>query len=121
MSKLVAGREMDALVAKHVFNLELTPNGCSCGYIKNEPAIKGCQRIPNYSTSIADAWLVVEKLIENGWIYYRVTGYVKDSIAYHTCLFEGAGQEQPMFRSEGDTAPHAICLAALKACGVSDE
>lgn len=60
----------------------------------------------NYSTSIADAWLIVEKfkLLRDYLLYEHEEGWIiQDHSERKYC--------------EGDTAPHAICLAALKAHG----
>jgi hypothetical protein len=66
--------------------------------------------IPSFSTQIADAWLVVEKLkqlrpdvglYDHGWV----------------CTFYG----DLVCSADADTAPLAICLSALKAVGVENE
>lgn len=108
-----AGREMDALVAEKVMGWEK---------VHNNPVVWGdswygidgdaLMRLPHYSTDIAAAWQVVEKVIagdeyeigfENGQHYAKL-GSAKGGYAW-------AGQ------ATGTTAPHAICLAALKAVG----
>lgn len=62
------------------------------------------------STSIADAWLVVEKLRRDGWRIQIMVGYPdKDD-----CLL---ANNHRTISGQGDTAPEAICLAALKAVG----
>lgn len=64
--------------------------------------------VPRYSTSIADAWLVVEKMREMGW------GFVFNSVgARGARAFFTKGDR--FFAEDGDTAPLAICLASLQA------
>ena len=101
-----ASRELDALIHKEIFEheIEMCPihhsHSC-CG-----------RNLPHYSTQIADAWLVVEKLQFEftetvvGWHeiqkwYCALDGHLHDLDKEH-CAY-------------ADTAPLAICLAALKA------
>lgn len=94
ISSLPASRELDALVAEHVMHQPIDKFALAQGVLYN---------IPPYSTSIAAAWEVVEKLAvvgsavlkkENGWI----------------CVL---GLET----ADANTAPLAICRAALKVVG----
>ena len=141
-----AGRELDALVAEKVMGLVLT---CpvdprfdhSVGTNKDGSSAKrnfcrwpdGREHwIPFFSTDIADAWQVVEKLAGDGdehpaciqkglpafgdhatpfEVYKNYAGYPG-----WTCYF--ADYE---VCAHADTAPLAICKAALKACGVEVE
>lgn len=72
--------------------------------------------LPHYSTNIAAAWEVVEKL--------QVTHYVNVNI--HTPFFDGElhwcyfelhkhTDTHPLWSASGNTTPLAICRAALKA------
>lgn len=68
--------------------------------------------IPNFSTKIGDAWILVEKLMSEGFGFSvgggRVIGVLK-----WACIF--VGPEGQHISAESDaSAPHAICLAALK-------
>jgi hypothetical protein len=66
---------------------------------------------PNYSTDIAAAWLVVEKL-RGAWdISSGATSWVA-----HLSVSEGPWSDRHA-AAEAEAAPHAICLAALKAIG----
>lgn len=148
-----AGRELDALVAEKVMGLPITDFtktarqpyyswGGKYNNIhyapNNEPYVvtgvekAGCphvRRIDDYSTSISDAWQVVEKLVKEGdehpvnlhkglpafgdhatpfEVYKNYAGYPGWTCYFHdyeVCV-------------HADTAPLAICLAALKAVGV---
>lgn len=66
-------------------------------------------RIPNYSTDIAAAWTVMERLCELGFIY---------AISPHTVSLKQFGTDDGWEKTEGVDVPHAICLAALKDVGV---
>jgi len=86
-------------------------------------------RTPHYSTSIADAWLVVEKLRAEGGEFgmvshsedvvfpERVTTWTANSYnpdrasVCDACDHRDSGSVS----ASADTAPHAICLAALDA------
>ncbi|MHC4715325.1 MAG: BC1872 family protein [Planctomycetota bacterium] len=69
------------------------------------------------STSIADAWVVVEMLDGGG--PYKTYGwdiYSKNrDHPWRAAVYEGVVVIADAF---ADTAPHAICLAALEAVGV---
>lgn len=66
-------------------------------------------RVPKYSTDIASAWLVVEKLVAAGW-------EVVIEEAWAVSLSRRRG---PSFVGFGDTAQLAICKAALLAVPAS--
>ena len=90
-------RAIDALIAEHVFEIIMPPNS---------------EYIRNYSTSIADAWLVVEKMgciatSENTWDLFNI---IKTP--------EGFDASFGHFSVEVEDAPLAICLAALKSLGL---
>ena len=109
------GRELDALVAEKVMGLrfvwrsQLTDHyGYNAG-VWTIPTKWGTMDLteepPRYSTDIAAAWEVVEKMREDGFLValYRSAG------AWIADTNPGYGKS--------DTAPHAICLAALRAVG----
>jgi hypothetical protein len=101
IENMQAGREMDALVAENIFKLD-----AACW-------IHGCEitahRIPEYSTDIAAAWLVVEKLRQQG---FRIMVSTDDELEWGA-YFED--RRHSSGSSEHDSAPLAICRAALKA------
>lgn len=83
-------------------------------------------QVPYYSTSISDAWQVVEKLriaiipleggrwaamqdeVEGGWYERRLPASYDDP-------------SEPQYWEVADTAPLVICLAALKAVGWKED
>jgi hypothetical protein len=102
-----AGRELDALIAEKVMGYDdilmpdcygRPPDMVHVEHYRHE--------IPHYSTQIADAWLVVEKL---SFEFYMERRPQED----YWVLFTDAEDEWHV--GEADTAPLAICLAALKA------
>ena len=113
MTTLNNTRKIDALVAEHVMGLELRDGLVD---MSEELNSKGCWREPKcYSTDIASAWEVIEKLkdsldlVEIFW-----------DIDCWCCNLWKDGEE--IIRSHAhETAPLAICLAALKAKGVRIE
>ena len=78
----------------------------SCGW--RGPAIEAC---PAYSTDIGAAWSVVEKMEENGFFFHLDTG----CHAGNVCTFFIAPNMDDICEGVADTAPMAICLAALEA------
>lgn len=115
VDEMPAGREMDALIAEKVMGYTLSglslpaypkyklfdiESGEFSGYVKE---------VPHYSTDIAAAWEVVEKMKN----YLFVCGRTDDGIweAYFFPVNSGIGK---LSEAHGDTAPSAICRAALK-------
>lgn len=103
-----AGRELDAAVAERVMGLQLQT------VAKNHPFLAdGTPLIahpPAYSTEIAAAWRVLDRLTSRA---YTATVFVY--LIGVTCRIECAGEV--ITQANAATAPHAICLAALKAVG----
>lgn len=72
---------------------------------------------PNYSTDISAAWKVVDKVRNKSIAFSIVTLWDQPTGKYlWLAKFEWWGTERFEFSAQ-DTAPHAICLAALKAVG----
>ena len=63
----------------------------------------------SFPTDIAAAWLVVEKMHEDGW-YFEINRTKRGSLAYYV-YFGGTGYADVL-------APLAICIASLIAYGV---
>lgn len=111
------GKELDAFIAEKIFHMDMTvivhhprPMSLDPGSVNYvDPWIKRPE-IDNYSTDIAAAWSVAELLMRTG---FRL-------IIQNECLpkeesFLAAFGEHV---AKGQSAPHAICLAAMKAVGV---
>jgi len=104
MEEMKPGRELDALVAEKVMGWAPEYPGGWLHPPRNHPNRKkyldhdGCSVLQPYSTDIAAAWEVVEK------------------IEYNLELIEDEEWIASFFgvRAFGKSAPHAICLAALK-------
>jgi ABA sandwich protein len=115
IENMQAGREMDLLIIKAVFGLETQecmvgghPRGCT-----------GNVSYPKYSTDIAAAWLVVEKMRD-----FTPVGDVHierwdNRWAVSTCFDSSSGGWDGF--TYGDTAPLAICRAALLAVSRDNE
>lgn len=114
-----AGRALDAIVAERVMGVKEAPFGVcpTCGYGGGY----GFKEFPEYSTDIAAAWEVVEKLSRRNFSMHNDTGCSgcepTEGVGW-MALFHIEGG--PMAYTVADTAPLAICLAALKAVDVSE-
>ena len=95
---LPAGRELDALVAE---KLDL-PRLLIRPFAEQHP--------PQYSTSWDAMRLVVERLVALGW-----TVTVRAMEGNATCWLVDRQPGRSTVYEHGDTAPHAVALAALKA------
>jgi hypothetical protein len=105
------GLELDILVAEKVMGFRDTDAG----------QYFSASAVPPYSTDIAAAWQVVEKLaLQNIRIELMPTmaGYAVDFIKYDPTQEFTPWTEISNSYVEAEQAPHAICLAALKAVGV---
>ena len=106
------GRELDIQVAEHVMGL-----GVLAAIEREESHPKGgWVPIRNYSTNIASAWRVVEKL---GQYRLELFGpYDEDPTWVAKFRQFGYRSFQDMaWDGCANTAPHAICLAALAIMG----
>ena len=85
----------------------------------------GCPRhalyaVPWYSTGIVDAWKVAEKQRPEFYLSLELhLDHVNACFCPHGEVFRSDGTH--MYQGEADTAPHAICLAVLRAVGYSLE
>jgi len=112
--ELKVGREMDALVAEKVMGwergdwLKKWPDGSKQEYfdVWIIPELAPLHNTPLFSTSIAAAWQVVEKLVRSPDTLRLIISELGVTAVF-THNKQAIG--------EGDTAPEAICLAALKA------
>ncbi len=121
------GRELDALIAERVMGfirIDITINDEQKPLVTKEWLDEWdgelsdaywwgrdiYQSVPHYSTQIADAWLVVEKLRSES-IAMVVSTY--GAREYSSCHFLYKGVCSETYWAA--TAPLAICLAALKA------
>lgn len=119
-----AGRELDALIAEKVMGLTRHDESYvteSIGKVLRFVWRDGCgdcvysgdMFLPHYSTNIADAWGVVERLVStpgpNGDHHSVRVDYSGDAVVV---IDEN---EDWQVSAIAETAPLAICLAALKA------
>ncbi len=131
-----AGRELDALIAEKVMGWENNKDGPTYYghrheqiWAMNEVPVYDC---PAYSTDIAAAWEVVSagfveavvKLDDGRYGSIPAREDWSSDEPKLRCGFQlshpGNYYEVPIAADcIGDTAPHAICLAALKAVGYS--
>ena len=107
-------REIDKLIAEHVFKL-VKSKKYKNGYWKilenGDKLWRSENGIPHYSTDISDAWEVVEKMNIDFALNYRNIG---DGRMFKGMFFGGVH----CVGAETDTAPMAICLASLKALNI---
>ena len=123
------GRELDALVAEKVMghDLRASPFRASEPFDLSAPN----QSIPHYSTDISAAWEIVEKL---KFGFYELSYNCLSPESFHASIgddlkiHEGSPEIDGFkmkfigilksYEANGQSAPHAICLAALKSVGV---
>lgn len=120
------GRALDALVAERVMGWVgggkywIDPSNPAEMYGAGFTIGNTDYDIPPFkpSTDIAAAWLVVERLSEQGRVLLvKADGNRKYSGALrYTVTINGIDG-----RFDSNSAPHAICLAALKALGIEVE
>ena len=108
-----AGAELDALITIKVMGLELRGN-------QTRDKDGHCGHFKQYSIRIEAAWDVVEKLLDMGF-YPDLVSSENGKGRYWYCLLHTADDENHPdnpYKVKADTAPEAVCLAALKAVGV---
>lgn len=108
-----AGRELDALVARKVMGIADAQVFGRLGAMYDFTADQGLPKfhVPCYSTDIAAAWTVVDKLSPDHGVTLKKTGDVWECGPL-------SRNDEPLFLVQAPSAPLAICLAALKAVGV---
>jgi hypothetical protein len=112
-----AGPELDAWICENLFGVPMPPDSeapgvhssrlnhkSQCWYWSHEPGKQGW--IPyNWSSSIREAWRVVERMHGLGWMY---------EITDRWCRFYT--KEPSTWKAKSDTtAPLGICLAVKRA------
>lgn len=107
-----AGRELDTLVAEMVMGYHKSTSGGFDGndheaWFRQNGAKVSVDGPPRFSTDIAAAWLVVEKM------YLFHASFLLGSNDFGWKIVED-GQELGDTIAEAATAPLVICLAALK-------
>jgi hypothetical protein len=109
------GRELDALIAAKVLGIvSLVP---ATYRLVGGPWVVS-DLIPYYSTDIKDAWEVMEWLWEKDEQYLIWPDGLDGEEGYSVALLE-RGEDTDYSVAWAKTAPHAICLAALKVIEVS--
>lgn len=123
MSEMKPGRELDALIAERVMGyrrLEAYPfrEGFPC-FVNPSGLEIYPSMIPEYSTSIAAAWEVVNEMQGNKWVFRIQSPYCNVIPGAWEAFFgyKHVNEDTFMEARRAETAPHAICLAALKAVG----
>ena len=96
------GEELDALVARHIFGWPVCPEGF-------QP-----------STDIRDAWRVVETMRERGYKAVVTAHLPEHGNSWSVYVVEYWGTAGNLAAWTLQTAPGAICLAALSALGVTE-
>ena len=117
-------RDVDALVAKHIMNWTCSDDNAGWG----KEYITVCdnydnmcdEHCPNYSTDIAAAWEVLENHTWPKIRFDQVSAVWECEVCESSHLSIQTGKLVKVNKSIGraESAPMAICLAALKAKGV---
>jgi len=116
MKDLKPGRELDALIAEKVMGIPVTKEQGDYWPPPDPGKNFSTQPIPDYSTDISAAWEVVEHMRTKHW---------RDAFTLFSPEIENATEWRAFFAKKfvsvddskfesGESAPHAICLAALK-------
>lgn len=120
-------RERDAMVHQHVFGFDMvgfvTPKGYARNsWVKEEENRTTWIDVPEYSTDISAAWEIVERL-DAQRIRLSMSRFYNGIITgVPTCWgVDFSGDDAEWCGTEAQTAPEAICIAALKAVGVEVE
>ena len=115
IDEMQAGREMDREVAEKVMGDLFNPDfGWALSKYRHAPAESVCEismKPPTYSISISAAWEVVEKVTND---FTRDLGF-KFHVHSGGLTSISVDGDAVNYRVEGETAPLAICRAALVA------
>ena len=109
------GRELDAIVAERVMGYEVRDETW------RQPPSSSWREVPHYSSDIAAAWEVVERMRADGWKLYLTVpkvhppGIIEPTVAYFQR--DDEPPRSPNWRYETHV-PSTICLAALRALNI---
>lgn len=130
-AEALTGRDLDAAVAERVMGWTIAPEGnrwrvsATGEYINSwcvdspnladldsdvDDRLYGRYAMPSYSTDIAAAMQVVEKMQERG---FRI--FIRDYEGVITWEVKFASVKGPSYEASGNDLPEAICRAALQA------
>lgn len=126
---MTPGRELDALIAEKVMGFAKNKddkygevpwrNSGGEEVYAEHLSVPPYMKLPRYSTDIAAAWAVVEKLKAAGFIV-GIDENAPPHSALSCCIVGKAEKNSVLIVAQGlgTTASYAICLAALKAVGI---
>lgn len=120
MTKEISDRDLDALVAER-FGFELIAPCLGQHSTDEDVWCYNCRQLvdevakepPRFSTDIASAMLVVEKMRERGWDVALTSLSV--SSKWGVSFIARNGSSARYFKEEAESLPKAITLAALEA------
>lgn len=125
-------RELDVLVAEKVFGATIThlnqQSGWRIDYVANKPGLNegiptdygyDGYRLRYYSSEIAAAWEIVTHMLTDGWSMKTISSQLGGTDVEFVCITGARGRfVSDLMEGLNIDAPHAICLAALRAVGV---
>lgn len=116
---MTPGRELDALVSEKVMGIPVTKEGDRYWPPARPGANFSTHEIPEYSTNLAAAWLVVEHMHSLPKPVLQLAAPQQDYSnekwrAEFSRKWWNEGVSPYQFACEAETVPHVICLAALK-------
>lgn len=117
-TEMKPGRELDALIAKHVYKLEPYRDHFWIG-----PDGRIWVHLPGFSTNDAVALRLVEYMVRDDRpdkaLYFQCTyKWADDYGCFAYFDWKGTSDTNPLFQGHASTLAHAICIAALAAEGV---
>ena len=125
-NELPAGRELDALVAEKVMGWVVVRKQSIANAMGQhvmddyvgQPSIGVTQPVlvPRYSLMIQEAWKVADHLRNRSQFVAVLSGMGPQGVQPWICKINRDGG---FLEERADTAPVAICLAALKAVGIA--
>lgn len=111
-------RKIDALVAEHVMGFNDKVYQASRSLSKTHTVMSQLT-IPHYSTDISAAWEVVEKLFDGGFDTEIQVYLTDENKRLHRVVLNESKRQENAFCEFAESAQQAICLAALRAKGIS--
>jgi hypothetical protein len=117
--ELKVGRKLDAWIQRRLFNMTVERRGEHYRFynetLREQYGGRWTSPVPEYSTDIKAAWEVVKHMAARGLWLTLLTPY--DAVDNYHATFTPHGKPEwcnALAKARADTAPLAICLAALK-------
>lgn len=115
--------QRDALVAQHIFGREVVQWHPERDMLMRRVGVEGHESIPKYTTSMDEAWKVLQCVMEKYYTHNRISDEFEifaDALSPdHEVVYDELCPGMELFKIVAKWTPETIAIAALKAYDVA--